>query len=194
MKKLRIINERLSLLMAAICVVLFTLFTIANLNNSDVIKSGLEFTYFQSDLLVLIALFLTITFYRADGTRMFNRLISLFGSITLLINEVMFWLTKNQWDNSFCAMMIISITGFSFLTLSYIRKRFHLIYRHSVLEIFTVILLTVSVVCSLLYGSGSMLYVIVINFCGIMLAVFNLLENKIQKEKRKQEKRRNREI
>lgn len=95
MKKLRIINERLSLLMAATCVVLFTLFTIANLNNSDVIKSGLEFTYFQSDLLVLIALFLTITFYRADGTRMFNRLISLFGSITLLINEIMFWLTKN---------------------------------------------------------------------------------------------------
>lgn len=90
--------------------------------------------------------------------------------------------------------MIVSIIGFSFLTLSYIEKRFHLIYRHNVLEILAAVLLTVSVVCSLLYGADSMLYVIVINFCGIMMAVLNLLENKIQKEKRKQEKRKNREI
>lgn len=193
MKDLRLLSERLSLCMALICVILLLFFSIFKPELGSGIL-GLNSTYFHTDLLVFTVVFLSITFYKTDGARMPGRLLNLFGSITLLINEIMLWLTKNKWDNYFCTIMIVSIVGFLLRLLSCIQKRFHLIYKNKACEVMAITLLLISVIISITYNEGNMLYVIIINCFGIILMVLNILEYRIQKEIIKQEKRRRREI
>ncbi len=177
-KDLRQTVEWLSLALGAFCCLAFIFFRLFTISSTE--KDGLRVTYFQTDLLVLEMLFFTVTFFKTDGRRILYRMLSLLGSIALLINEIMLWLTKNQWDAFFTVIMVINILGFFLLLLSQLQKRFRLARGHILWEMAAIPLLLAAMVLAVIYGTRDMLYIVILNWLGIALLSLNVLECLIQ--------------